>query len=843
MSPQRWERIKDVVSEAMACPPTERQAFLERACGDDHGLRQEVESLLACEGDASRLLTPPDSERMSSLLHAHHADAAVGKKIGPFLVKSVLGYGGMGVVYRAEQDHPRREVALKVVSGGIHASPYQQRLFRREVESLARLQHSGIAALYEAGTDDEGRQYFAMELIEGRPLTEYAREKCARIDERLATFVRVCRAIQYAHQRGVIHRDIKPSNIIVRPDGQPKVLDFGLAKLVEDVDGAGATTSLGKVHGTLSYMSPEQTQGGSVQADTRGDVYSLGVLLFELLTDRRPLDVSHVNLREAIDKICHEPPPRIGSVIPSLRGDLEIIIDKALAKEPDRRYQSADALADDIERFRSRQPISARRPSAAYHLRKLAARHRVPAALAALLCLAVSALAVVATVMSVRLTEQRDVALTAQQNETEAHRAAEEVNDFLVSLFERGDPHKDGATEPSVREIVDAGAERIRDELGDEPLVQARLMTTLGSVYGKLSDFVRARALLEEGLSIRRDLLGENHLEVAESLVALADLCEWSHDFDEGREYLRRALDIRRRHLSEQDEAVADVIEALGRNRFYAEDYSAAVDRFREVLSTRREAHGPDSAEVTQAQSDLAIALKFLGQLDEAESILRETLATELRVLGDHMQTSFTLDNLAHVMFGRGDPIEAERLEKQRVDMLERILHENHPTLTHALGNYAFLVNRNHGPAEAEPIWRDVLERRRASLGNVSDPVAQALTELARTEMALSKPDEAIAHFSESLRIRREVFGTMSADVGNSTLNLGKAYHQLKQFERAEPLLLESYDVFTSEKVSDSARAANVAKLLAELYADWNRAADAELWRRRADRGSDPSTD
>src|SRR5262245_48451893 len=463
MTPERWQRVKQLYHTALERDANEREAFLAEACAGNEALRSEVESLLRCDARAERFMEAPAlevaaqlqaeeqaAEIFNSLLHTDSDPSKPGYGsspvppifIGDYRVLRKLGEGGMGVVYEAEQQHPRRLVALKVIRGGRLVDEYQVKLFQREAQALARLKHPGIAAIYEAGRTDDGQHYFVMELLHGIPLLDYVkgrrltgRQAPSNIRQRLELFLKICEAISYAHQRGVIHRDLKPANILVadesegqRPDGpgvsrvEIKVLDFGLARITDE-DGAGASglSQAGQVRGTLPYMSPEQVRGDPDQIDVRADVFALGVILYELLTERLPYDLEQVTLPQAIRIICEEAPKPLSRAWSESREresrkteridrDIETIALKALEKEPERRYRSAAAMAEDVTRYMTNQPIQARSPSALYQFRKLVARHKVPFALLVAVFALLLGFAITMAALSARIARERDKA-------------------------------------------------------------------------------------------------------------------------------------------------------------------------------------------------------------------------------------------------------------------------------------------------------------------------------------------------------------------------------------------------------------------------------------------------
>ena len=427
---QAYQTIKRVYLEARALAGAEREALLARECGADRTLRTEVEELLAQEETLGDFLAKPARAELAPEPPA--APLSQPERIGAYRILKPLGFGGMGVVYLAEQDSPRRQVALKLLRLDT-ASPTQVERFEQEAELLGRLVHPGIARVYEAGwteTETGRRPFFAMEFVEGRPLTEYAAECALDLAARLRLVSQVAEAVHYAHGRGIVHRDLKPSNVFVDARGEPRVLDFGVARPLGE---GSRATKTGQLVGTLAYMSPEQASG-RFEITPRGDVYSLGVILYELLTRRLPIVTDHVALHEAVRRIREEDPVRAGAVKKELRGDLETILEKSLAKEPARRYASAAELADDLRLFLEHRPIRARRPTSWYVVWKLMRRHRLLAATALVLfvVLSVGQYGTLVLIQRDRLARQNGLARDAYRELYEREKVRSDIADLQV---------------------------------------------------------------------------------------------------------------------------------------------------------------------------------------------------------------------------------------------------------------------------------------------------------------------------------------------------------------------------------------------------------------------------
>jgi len=711
MTPERWQEIKRLLDESVEIAADQRTAWLEQACGGDPALREEVESYLAFEDELHQLSISTAAE--PGLTSASGADSEEeGRLIGPYRIDDLIGRGGMGAVFRAHRETEFEQwVALKLVRRGLETPAVVQR-FHTERQILARLVHPNIARLLDGGTSDQGRPYFVMELIEGAPIDRDCDQRRLNIRARLQLVLQVCGALQYAHGNLVVHRDLKPSNILVTEEGVPKLLDFGIGKLLgQEVEPERTDAELGSRPLTLSYASPEQLLDRPIT--TASDIYSLGVVLYELLTGRLPYDLDAVNPVELGEAIMPTAPPAPSAVVlrteavgrgsrrelltaeavaetrersPSalhrrLRGDLDAIVLKALHKDPAMRYGSAEQLAADLRRHLEDLPVEARPGNLAYRAGKLARRYRWGLSAAAIILVTILAFT---------------AALSSQLQRTERQRQrSDRLSMFMVDLFRAAEPDRAGE-EPSVRELIDIGRQRLETDLQDEPEARAELLGTLGQVYYRLGHFDAAKEATETAIAGLRQQVDRDHRRIPEFLNDLSVVAIEQGDSPRAEEYLRQSIAIRQRLGAEAD--------------------------------------------LTKPRNNLAAILMQRGELEEAEAIYRQSLSRRRATLGPrHPNVAISLRSLAMVLYLRGEFAAAEPLLRESLDIRLEVFGSDTPSVATVLASLGRLAHARGDLDSAEPLYLEALEIRRQRLGPDHLSVAILQADLAKLLLELGE--------------------------------------------------------------------------------------------------------
>lgn len=878
-------RLEEIFERALGMPASARPGFVATACGGDRALEAEVLALLAADASESGPLDTPLSRIFAPLLafqaaqppepadakseasaregdHGHDSSLGPGRHVGPYAIVREIGRGGMGTVHLAERADGAFEqrVALKVVNAGILTAELEQR-FLRERQILARLDHPGIARLLHGGLTPQGHPYLAMQLVEGDPITVWAEARALDVEARLRLFLDVCDAVQYAHRQLVVHRDLKPSNIVVSPDGSTCLLDFGIARLLSADGDDEASTRTGLLLLTPEYAAPEQLRGEAATAST--DVYALGVVLYELLAGQPPFDVGSGSWSDVVRRTEQDPPVPSRArglergVRRQLAGDLDAVVHMALRNDPDRRYSSVEAFADDVRRFLGRRPVRARPDAWSYRSARFLRRHAVATAAALLVALSLVA----------------GLAGTAWQARAAAREAtkASEISAFLTSLFELSDPDVSNGERVTARELLDQGARRVDAELSDQPEVQAELLALLGEIHHKLGLYDRADSLLARALALRRDLFGSAHADVAAVLTSLGALRSDQGRGAEAERLLRDALAVREarlgvRHtdvalslrelasvlstrgaLTEAESLlhrgiaidsqaygavhaeVARDLEILSNVLHAKSDHVGAIDAARRTLEIRREVLGEEHLETATAKNNLALYVSRVGELDEAERLYRDVLAFDIDRLGEeHPYTATVTNNLASVLRRKGDLDQAEVLYRQVLALDIRLFGEVHHYVATVMNNLAVVQRERGEMAEAETLFRDALEMFRDIFGDDHYSVGTAYAHLAETLRRRGAYAEAEPLFLEALARLTTAFPDGHVRTASALLGRGRLLTETGRASDGEPLLREAVAIRESMLGATEALTIDAQRALGDCLTAQGRFGEAE---------------
>jgi eukaryotic-like serine/threonine-protein kinase len=859
-----------VFTEAAQLPADRRGVYLDSACGNDRELRQRVEVLLQAHDRIGDFLEQsPKKPAMEAKSRASVGDKP-GDRIDHYKLLQQIGEGGCGVVYMAEQEEPvRRRVALKIIKPGMDTKSVIAR-FEAERQALALMDHPNIAKVFDAGATESGRPYFVMELVRGVKITEYCDQKSLTTGERLKLFIHVCQAIQHAHQKGIIHRDIKPSNILVTTTLEgaplPVVIDFGIAKATTNQRLTDKTlfTAFEMLIGTPAYMSPEQAAMTTVDVDTRSDIYSLGVLLYELLTGATPFNAGEL-LKAGLDEVrrviceqepvrpsthlskmteadlttvaqrrCSEPP----ALIRTVRGDLDWIVMKALEKNRTRRYETASGLALDVQRFLTDETISARPPSAFYKFQKTLLRNKLLfIGVGVITVLLIVSLIVVSTSLARERQARHEADAALQQAEADKTRAQTEVirsrqvTQFLEDMLRGVGPSVAlGRDTAMMREILGRTADRVGKEMTNQPVVEAELRSVIGRLYQEIGNYEAAEKMHRAALAINRKQSGAESPEIAASLNDLGLALFEEGNLAEAENAYQEALSIRRRLFGSENADLAVSLNGLAVVYRHQRKLPESESLTREAIGIRRKLFGNESLEVSDSLHNLSIVLGDEGKRAESEATARELLAMRRKLLGlEHPLVAAALQDLSWATSYNGKSEEAESLRREALAMQRKFLGDEHPAVSRSLAALGESMRQRGNFAEAHAVLSAVISIQRKVLGADSPAFLFSLGSLGLTLEQEGKWTEAETAHREALNGWPKELGMEYPQRLGELAGLVRALMAQKKFDEAEKLLDETLTPAFVRKPSS----ANVLALRVDLMGRRGRwpqaAADAAI--------------
>lgn len=836
-----WQRVEDLFYAALDLGPSDRSAFLDSACGEDRALREEINSLLK---SSEQTLGFARDAVFEVAQRQTDGTLPVGTRIGAYQLLRVLGKGGMGTVYLSERADNLYEqsVAIKLMHAGFSLARSMRLRFSAEQQILANLNHPNIARLLDGGITTDGLPYLVMEHVNGIPVDEYCRQNHLSTENVIKLFLKICAAVEYAHQNLVIHRDLKPGNILVTSDGVPKLLDFGIAKLLDGELSSSNLTQATERMMTPEYASPEQVRGKTVTTAT--DVYALGVLLYELLCGVRPFQVDRKSPLEVLTVICEQypdPPSKILSTSSRLthrgdyhrfRDDLDNIVMMAMRKEPERRYASVALFASDLRRCLDGFPVLARTDSWTYSGGKFIRRHKVAVIAVTTSVVALISFSIGMGILAKRATQAR---LVAEQQRLAARQEA----DFLANIFQAATPEEAKGQQITARELLDAGVKRIDRELASVPEVQATMLSDIGRAYTLLGLYDEAKPVLERAYAFQRRVPGRETLDFAATADGLARLYRLEGEYEKAEPIFREALAVREKIAGPNNELVADSMNSLG-ECLYWEGHDAEAERLlRQALTLDGK---PDSDVGAATRNYLALDIERSGKFDEAAQLLREAVdisrkidgegspnyAIDLQNLGgalinlgnlnaaeeterrslqvrraitgeDHPDIAYTLNLLGVILLEKGEWAQAEAPLMEALTVRQKLLGEQHPLYAGSLSNLARVMQAEGGYEAARRMFQKALQILQDAGKSESWSSARILSYLGLLELDQRNYSDAERYARQGLEMQRKLYGEESPDVAYSLLEVGVIREFQGDLAGAEPMFREALEIRQKE--------------------------------------------
>ena len=821
-------------------PNEERKRFIDDICKTEPEIAAELQDLMDSLEDSEGFLESPIQESSTALFKKLNEDLKnpdedgsrlINRHLGAYRITDKIADGGMSSVYLAERadGYFDQSVAIKIMRLGLETRESEQQ-FAKERQILASLNHPNIANILDGGVYEDGTPYLVMEYIEGLPLDEYCKNHNLSLEERINIFLTVCDAVKYAHRNLVIHRDLKPNNIFVTNDGHVKLLDFGIARLIEDHNSPDSSrTQTAQQFLSLDFSAPELLTNDKITTST--DIYSLGIILHLLLTDSKPYQLKGSSLSDIERVITSDPVTKpskklhndinadsANSTAPvspkKLKGDLDNIILKALYKEPGYRYQSVDELIDDLYNYLENRPVSARSATITYQMRKFFERNKILVSSTVLVLIFLTS----ATLFSIHQANIADEnARIAQEERDRAQSEAtksEEVAGFLQDLFEAGDPFAEGE-DMTIADVLGRGAEKVETDLEDQPEVRAELMRVIGNVYHSLGNFDQARSLLEQSVQVREDHYGLDHLELARGLNELGSLLRDKGDLAEAEALHRRALAIRRSQLDEMSIPVAESLNNLAAVLYDADRYRESLPYYEEALEIFRYNYDDNHPHLAAITNNLANVYYEFNDYDRARQLYTETLQMDRDIYGeDHPHVATSLNNLGRALADIGLNDEADSMLVTSLQMRKQHLGEMHPFVAQSLYNIAILRSNQGDYDAADSLYNQALNIRRQELGEDHPRVATALNGLALMHQRRGDLNEAKTYFEEA----QSIIGLSSHSVtrANLTVNYANLLRRMGDYTSSETYLRQALDTLKSEFDTDHADIADTYSALGQ---------------------------